>query len=79
LELRARQTAGDISELQVKEEFVLFVNGNPVCTYVSDFTFKENGVKVVMDVKSVATRKLRVYRMKKKLMFEVFGITITEV
>ena len=48
--------------------------------YRADFTYYEGaqGVKVVEDVKSRATRT-REYAMKKKLLKDRFGLEITEV
>jgi hypothetical protein len=50
-----------------------------VCKYISDFVYLENGQKIVEDVKSEYTRKLPVYRLKKKLVKAVHGIDIKEV
>lgn len=48
--------------------------------YVADFTYyDEDGNYVVEDVKSEFTRKLPVYRMKKKLLMYLKGIEIREV
>lgn len=60
--------------------YVLSVNGRTICKYIADFvvTFEDGHVEV-QDVKSAHTRKLPVYRLKKKLMFAVHGIEIVEV
>ena len=48
--------------------------------YVADFVLLRNdGVYSVLDAKSEATRKDKVYRMKKRLMRECLGIEIQEV
>ena len=55
----------------------------PALRYVADYVFEEfwegEWREVVVDVKSVATRKNRLYRAKKHLMATVHRITIREV
>jgi len=65
-------------EPQVRYDIV--VNGQKICTYVADFvvTYADHHVEV-QDVKSEHTRKLPVFRLKKKLMRAVHGIDIFEV
>lgn len=46
--------------------------------YNADFYYKENGVEVVEDTKSEAT-KTKDYIIKRKLMLKVYGIKIKEV
>lgn len=81
--LRHLEVAGEISGLQRQERFVLNVLGHKIATYVADFTYlrrvKGGWTPVVVDVKSFATRKLPVYRMKLKLMKAIYGIEIEEV
>lgn len=79
LVLRARKLAGEISGLTMQTEFELTVNGEKVCVYRADFCYYENGKLRVEDVKSAYTRRLPVYRLKKKLMQECLGIEIQEV
>lgn len=78
-ELKLLQRAGKISELerQVPFELIPKQDGERACTYVADFVYMENGVKVVEDVKSKATRT-ESYKIKKKLMLWVHGIKIKE-
>lgn len=78
VELLDELRAGRISVLQRQKRFRLEVNGVLVCTYVADFVYWRGGVRVVEDVKSVMTARLRDYQMKKKLMLAVYGIAITE-
>lgn len=78
LDLRAEQIAGGISELSSQVAFPLYVNDVLVCTYVADFVYLRDGGKVIEDVKSAFTRKLPVYRIKKKLM-AALGNLISEV
>lgn len=79
LQLRMMQTAGLIKNLQCQVEYRLEVEGSKIAKYIADFCYEENGVEVVEDVKSSATRKLPTYRLKKKLMKAIFGIEIKEV
>jgi hypothetical protein len=74
LYLRARKLAGEITGLTMQTEFDL-----GVCKYLADFTYYENGKLIVEDVKSAFTRRLAVYRLKKKLMLQVHQIEIQEV
>ena len=46
------------------------------CAYYADFTYFQNGVFVVEDTKGVRTQD---YIIKRKLMYHVYGIRITEV
>lgn len=72
------QRAGKISNLQRQVPFVFEVNSVKIGTYKADFTYRDNGWYVVEDVKSVATRDLGVYRLKKRLMLAFHGIEIKE-
>lgn len=81
-ELKMLQDAGEISELfrQTRFDFVVGPKNVKVCAYIADFTYRtRDGSQVVEDVKSPYTRKLPVYRMKKKLMQACYGIEIREV
>jgi hypothetical protein len=74
-----RQQRGQISQLRRQVRFGLVVNGVHVCDYVADAVYVEAGRRVVEDTKSAFTRKLPVYRLKRKLMKAVHGIEIREV
>ena len=72
-----KQSAGEIFKLEIHKKFNIVVNGEKICTYESDFTyFNKSGARIVEDAKGVKTP---VYKLKKKLMLAVHGITITEV
>lgn len=74
-ELRLLLKAGEISFLAMQVEFDL-----GVAKYICDFMYTtREGVQVVEDVKSEATRKLPVYRLKRKLMLKIHQIKIREV
>lgn len=78
-ELRILELGQKINDLKKQVRFALWVNRFLICTYVADFVYTENGKQIVEDVKSPATRKLPVYRLKKKLMRACLGIEIVEV
>ena len=86
-ELKILVRVGEISELELQKSFVLaesvkFNNeprAKPTIRYVADFAYMDNGVMIVEDVKSEATKSLPVYRMKKHLMKSVHGIEIKEI
>lgn len=73
-ELKVLEMAGEITDLELQVEYQL-----PSCKYFADFRYKRNGETIVEDTKSSVTKKLPVYRLKKKLMLEVHGIEIKEV
>lgn len=78
--LAAMERDGLISELRRQVRFPLKVNGILVCTYVADFEYRdaERG-RVVQDVKSEATKRIPLFRVKKLLMKAIFNIEIQEV
>ena len=86
-ELKLLVRVGQISALELQKSFVLaesvkFNNeprAKPAIRYVADFAYMENGVMIVEDVKSKATKSLPVYRMKKHLMKSVHDIEIQEI
>lgn len=73
--------AGLIGLLELQKVYRLKVEGQRVCKYKADFVYMvmDTGETVVEDVKSEATRKLPVYRLKKKFMKAIYGIEIKEV
>lgn len=78
-DLRTLEKGGFISELKLQPKYLLSVNDYKVCEYWADFSYMENGKRVVEDVKSSATRKLSTYRIKIKLMKAIYGIEVREV
>ena len=77
--LELRQRCGEITELQRQVKYALVVNGIHICDYKADYVYLKGAQRVVVDCKSVITRKLPVYRLKFKLMQACHGIQITEV
>lgn len=84
-ELYIEKAAGLISDLRLQHEFTLVeahttLEGERVraVRYRADFTYYRDGVFVIEDVKSSATRT-KDYVIKRKLMRDRLGLTITEV
>jgi hypothetical protein len=80
-ELRLCVIGNKIADLRAHVAYKLVVNDQYVCSYEADFVYLDlvTGKEVVEDVKSDHTRKLPVYRIKKKLMKACLGIEIIEV
>lgn len=79
-ELKLLQRAGRITDLKKQVKFVLIdkLEGQRGMAYFADFTYYENGEYIVEDTKSKPT-KTNTYKIKKKLMFERYGIKIREI
>lgn len=76
-QLKQMERAGLIENLQLQVPFVLVDKscyGREI-KYVADFVYVENDVEIVEDVKGVKTP---VYRLKKRLLAERYGIKIKE-
>jgi hypothetical protein len=73
--LKDRLNKGEILDLRCHVTYPLEVNGHHIATYEADFVYYEAGLKVV-DVKGV---RMAAYKLKKALMFAIYGITILEV
>lgn len=78
---KMRLVAGEIKWLELQVPYIFVVGGTTVSKYIADSRYEltATGELVVEDVKSEATRKLRPYRMKKKLMKAIFDIDIVEI
>lgn len=80
-ELRLLKKAGEIDDLSRQLTYNISVQGILICKYTADFDYfdcKKQKI-IVEDVKSPATRKNPVYRIKKKLMKAIHGIEIQEI
>ena len=77
IQLKQMERAGLIKKLRLQVPFVLVDKSSygREIKYVADFVYFENGCQVVEDVKGVKTP---VYRLKKRLMAERYGIKIKE-
>lgn len=84
--LQLQLAAGEITDLQRQVVFELApaarLHGEdrmkPAIRYVSDFSYWRDGVRIIEDVKSHATRSLAVFRMKKHLMKTVLNLDVHE-
>lgn len=81
-ELKQMVRSGLINGLDRQRKYRFEHNGILIGSYIGDFAYwkRVNGVQTYFleDVKSEMTRKLPVYRLKKKLMLAFFEIEITE-
>lgn len=80
-ELTLLQRSGAIAELELQPRFTIAVNGVRVCAYVADFRYLDvaNGTRVVEDVKSPATERSPVFRLKRRLLAAVHGVVVRTV
>ena len=85
-ELMMLKKAGKITDLKLQPEFTLTEGfrdfdgkWKKALKYRADFSYKKDGVLVVEDVKSVATKENRTYQTKKKMLRDLKGIIIQEV
>ncbi len=74
-DLRLLERAGEISNLQRQVRFPIRINGELVTTYVSDFTYEQDGKVIVEDSKGWRTDT---YKLKKKLVKASYGVDILE-
>ena len=86
-ELKLLEQAGEITMLKTQVKYELqpgFTDGKgrrvkPIY-YIADFEYyTKDGDRVIEDVKSPATRKNTVYKMKKKMLAYQYGYEIQEV
>lgn len=82
-ELRILEKAGYITDLELQKSFVLITGRrwsdgkkHRDTVYRADFVYRENGEVIVEDAKGVRTP---VYKLKKELMKDIYGIEIREV
>lgn len=78
--LEAMQFAGNISDLRTQTSFDLTVNGQLICRYIADFTYRQRGALVVEDSKGM--RKgvpYQLFKLKAALMRAIHGINVREV
>lgn len=76
-ELRLLERAGEINNLRFQVPYILIDKskyGRSI-KYVADFVYERNGDQIVEDAKGARTP---VYRLKKRMMAERYGIEIKE-
>ena len=78
-ELKLLEIAGKISNLRGQVPYVLIEKSKygRAIKYIADFVYEMDGKTIVEDVKSPATRT-QVYKLKKRMMAERYGIVIQE-
>lgn len=74
-ELKQREKAGEVFEVELQPRFALTVNGHLISTYRADFRFFDALVKRnrVIDVKGFDTRD---GKLRRKLVRAVYGIEV---
>lgn len=79
-ELRILERCGAITDLTRQRKYILVPKSayGRALYYVADFTYTQDGETVVEDVKSKAT-VTPLYKLKKRLMAEIYGIVIREI
>lgn len=88
-ELELLQRAGEISNLRCQVPYLLIHHQKRAdgkveqpCKYIADFVYHDGTQEVVEDVKGYTDPKsaaYKLYAVKRKLMLQVWGITIREV
>lgn len=79
-QLKLLKQAGEIKDFEIQPKYEFRMNDKLICSYYGDFKVTLNdGTEVVEDVKSEATRKNPVYRIKNKMMKAFYNIDIKEI
>ncbi len=73
--LKLLEKSKEIKNLELQVKYVFEQNKVKICSYIADFRYIKNGVKIVEDVKGYKTA---MYRLKKKMMKAFYGIDIFE-
>jgi hypothetical protein len=78
--LRLKEKAKLIDRFEMQVRYDIVVNNIQIGFYKADFvTYKNGKAFEVIDVKSEMTKKLPVYRLKKKLVKALYGFDIVEI
>ena len=75
-ELKLLERAGEIRQLELHPRYRLIVNGIDCGYYEADAKYYQGDTLVVEDTKGVRTET---YNLKKKLVFAIYGINVTEI
>lgn len=62
--------------IRIQDKIKAIINSIVVFEYRADFTYDDSRGHHVVDIKSQATRKLPVFRLKKKILKALYGIDI---
>lgn len=78
LQLKLMEKAGEISNLRLQVPYILIDKSDfgRAIKYICDFAYSQNGIEITEDVKGYKTD---VYKIKKRLLAERYGIIIKEV
>ena len=78
IQLKAFERVGLIKNLRLQVPFVIIPKSKHgrAIKYIPDFVYNEDGQMVVEDVKGFKTD---VYKLKKRLMAEVYGVEVKEI
>jgi hypothetical protein len=78
LYLKAREKAGEISRLELHPVYKFIVEGVNIGRFTPDFQYYDNKTKKfhVIDVKSPATASETAFRIRKKLLWALYGIEL---
>lgn len=76
-DLKLMERAGEIIDLKRQVNYALEINGQLICSYKADFTYRKTGRRelIVEDAKGYRTQ---IYGIKKKMMKAILGIEILE-
>lgn len=76
--LRLEWKHGLISDLELQPSFLCVVEGVRITTYRADFRYTRDGQQVIEDVKGTTDEKYLTdeFKIKRKLVQAIFGITI---
>jgi len=82
--LKDQQDSGKIADLQCQIRYRFIVDSVHICDYIADFVYTTKDVdgqtiSVTEDFKSAWSRTKPEYRIKKKLLFALYNITLKEV
>ena len=78
-ELKLLEMGQRIRDLQVHPSFELAVNGEHICKYKADFAYADMRGKLIVEDAKCAATKTQAYRLRKRLMQVLHGITVVEV
>ena len=85
-DLKLEMRAGTITNLELQPKFRFEINGRRLrekrhrakqITYTADFRYMRDGVEIVEDVKSAATLKTNLFKVKKALYETIYDKKLT--
>jgi hypothetical protein len=79
--LKLYRMAGEIRDLVLQPAWSAEINGKHICEYTADFayTVTATGERVYEDMKSSGTARDPYYRLRKKIVEAIHGVSIIEV